>query len=325
MINSFTLVTPTYDPIGLILHPLPSTLNHSCDYNAVIRISRGGYYQRAYAKIEVIPLHQIEKGEEVVISYIDDNLPYRNRQKELRERYFFTCQCRKCLQGPTSPTDVFLNGPTPLDLQEVQKLEDRTVELLKSADSDTSLTGPVQKLKFASYLIYETRVWPLHRYPFPALRHQLILAYLDARQFNLAFAHATIQHFKVDPILMPQSHHPIRMVHGWIFVLLMDHIMNPDKNEWAAQKWDLISYKVDVNFWRSYVIRDLYKTKEKLPSSYLTTMIHSKHREIRYNRYYGPIDETTLNNKEKFDNEYELMEKMMDDVLEADGAWQAAS
>lgn len=325
MINSFTLVTPTYDPIGLILHPLPATLNHSCDFNAVIRISKGGYHQPAYAKIEALPLRQIEKGEEVVISYIDNSLPYRNRQRELRERYFFTCQCRKCLQGPTAPTDVFLDGPTPLDLQEVQKLEDRAIELLKSADSDTSLSGPVQKLKFGLYLIQETRVWPIHRHPLPALRHQLILAYLDARQFNLAFAHATIQHFKVDPNLMPQSHHPIRMVHDWIFVLLMDHIMSPNKNEWAAQKWDLISYKIDVNFWRSYVIRDLYKTKEKLPSSDLTAMIHCKHREIRCHRYYGPNDETMLNNKEKYDREYELMEKMMDDVLDADGAWQAAN
>jgi hypothetical protein len=325
MINSFTLVTSTYDPMGLFLHPLPATLNHSCDYNAVIRISKGVYYQRLHAKIEVIPLRQIEKGEEVLISYIDDNLPYRNRQKELYERYFFTCQCRKCLQGPTAPTDIFLDGPAPLDLQEVRKLEDRTAELLTSAESDTSLTGPVQKLKYALYLINETRIWPVHRYPFPALRHGLILAYLDARQFNLAFSHATIQHFKVDPILMPVSHHPIRMVHDWIFVLLMDHIMNPEKSEWAAQKLDLVSYKIDVNFWRSYIIRELYRAKEKLPSSDFTAMIHSKHREIRYNRYYGPIDETALNSKEKYDKEYELMEKMMDDVLEADGAWQTAT
>jgi hypothetical protein len=325
MINSFTLVTETYDPLGLVLHPLPATLNHSCDYNAVIRISGAWRYPHwVSGKIEVIPLRQIEKGEEILISYIDANLPYRNRQNELRERYFFKCQCRKCLQGSTGRTDVFLDGPTPLDLQEVRKLEVRVVELLESAESDTSLTGPVQKLKYAIYLIWQARIWPLYRYPSPALRHQLILAYLNARQFNLAFAHAAIQHFKTDADLMPQKHHPVRMVHNWVFVLLMDHIMNPEKNEWASQKLDLVSYKIDVNFWRSYIVRDLDGAREKVAPSRFTAVIHSKHQEIRYTRYYGPIDESKLNNKEKYDKEVELMEKMMDDVLEADGSWQAA-
>ena len=325
MVNSFTLVTPTYDPLGLVLHPLPALLNHSCDYNATIRIGGAPRYYRIYSKIEVIPLRQIEKGEEILISYIDANLPHANRQEELRQRYFFTCQCPKCLKDSTAPKDGFPDGPTPLDLNDIHKLEGRAAELLKSAESDTSLTGPVQKLKYALYLIQKTGVWPLRRHPSPALRHRLILAYLDASQFNLAYAHAAVQHFRIDPELMPQSHHPIRMVHDWVFVCLMDHVLDPQRNEWASQKWDLVSYKIDISFWRSYVIRDLYKSAQKVPYSQFTiSTLHNRHEQIRH-RHYGYPGEWELNNKEKYEKEYALMEKMMDDVLEADGAWQAAS
>lgn len=307
------------------MHPLPALLNHSCDYNATVRVTRQGSHQRVHAKVEVVPLRQIEQDEEVVVSYIDANLPYPNRQKELRERYYFTCQCRKCLQGPTTATDVFLDGPTLLDLPALQQLENRVAELLKSAESDTSLTGPVQKLKHALYLIHETGVWPLHRYPHPELRHQLIIAYLEAREYNLAFAHATIQCFRVDPTLMPERYHPIRMVHDWTFVVLMHYIMDPEKNEGAGQKLDLTSYKIDLNFWRSYTIRELYRATEKMPDSDFTAMIRRAHREIQHHRDYGLGDEELLNDTQFYRKEYGLMEKMMDDILVADGSWQAAS
>jgi hypothetical protein len=301
-------------------------LNHSCEYNAVIRICEAWQYPKATScRIEVVPLREIEKGEEILISYIDANLPYRNRRDELCERYFFKCECSKCLEGYTAPTDVFLDGPPPLDLQEVRKLEGRAVELLNSAELDSSLTGPVQKLKYAIHLIWQTRIWPLRRHPSPSLRHQLILAYLDARQFHLAFAHAAIQHFKIDPEVMPQSHHPIRMVHDWVFVRLMDHIINPEKNDWASQKLDLSTYSIDVRFWRSYIVRDLLNAADRLPPSHFRSVICNKHQEIRYRRYYGLVDESKLASAEKYEKELDLMEKMMEDVLESDGVWQTAS
>ena len=323
MINSFTLVTPTYDPLGLVLHPLPALLNHSCDYNATVRIEKGWLHNRTTTKIEVVPLRQIKYGEEILVSYIDANQPFSNRQKELRDRYFFTCQCPKCLQGSAAPTDKFFDGPGPLDVQQVHQIEGRAVDLLNSAKSDTSLTGPVQKLKYALHLLRETCVWPIYRFPSPALRHQLTLAYLDAHQFNLAFAQAAIQHFKIDPELMTQSHHPIRMVHAWVFVRVMDHIMSPEENEWAIQKLDLLPYKLNIRFWRSYIIRDLHRSAQKLPHSRFTVIVSLRHDEIR-TMYYSYPDESELNNNEKYDKEFESLEKMMDDVLEADGAWQAA-
>ena len=100
--------------------------------------------------------------------------------------------------------------------------------------------------------------------------------------------------------------------------------MNPEKNEWASQKLDLLSYKINIRFWRSYIIRDLHRSAQKIPHSQFTSMVHIRHGEIR-DGYYSYRDESELNNKEKHDQELAPMEKMIEDVLEADRAWQAAS
>lgn len=42
-------------------------------------------------------LRDIKKGEELTISYIDENLPYETRQRQLKELYYFECKCPKCL------------------------------------------------------------------------------------------------------------------------------------------------------------------------------------------------------------------------------------
>lgn len=318
MINCFTLVTPTYDPLGLVLHPLPARLNHSCEHNAIIRFRTGHLnYVGPCLTLEVVPMRQIKKGEQILISYVDATHPFINRQRELRERYFFACQCSKCLLGPTTPIDKFLAGPTALDADEVQKVENRCIELLKGATTDTSLTGPIQKLKYALHLLRQTQVWPIIRHPLPSIRHQLILAYLDAHQFNLALAQAAVQRFRTDPELMPEKHHPVRMVHDWVFVRLIDHILDSEKNEWASQKLDLGPYGIDLAFWRAYIICDLQETVGLVPSSTFSSRVWSRWQQGRNRTYaYGAV--SNHDSKEKLKKEVELIDRVIEDVLESE-------
>lgn len=79
---------------GTAFFPLQSCMNHSCCPNA-----------KAFKRDEdrdgqatVIALRPIRKGEEITISYIDEELPYENRQALLAD-YGFRCQCPKCLEG----------------------------------------------------------------------------------------------------------------------------------------------------------------------------------------------------------------------------------
>ncbi|XP_058072761.1 histone-lysine N-methyltransferase ATXR2-like isoform X2 [Magnolia sinica] len=78
---------------GTAFFPIQSCMNHSCYPNA-----------KAFKRDEdrdgeatIIALRPILKGEEITISYIDEDLPYKERQALLAD-YGFRCRCPKCLE-----------------------------------------------------------------------------------------------------------------------------------------------------------------------------------------------------------------------------------
>ncbi|KFK39502.1 hypothetical protein AALP_AA3G252100 [Arabis alpina] len=78
---------------GTAFFPLQSCMNHSCCPNAKAfkrEVDRDG-------QAVIIALRRISKNEEVTISYIDEELPYKERQALLAD-YGFSCKCPKCLQ-----------------------------------------------------------------------------------------------------------------------------------------------------------------------------------------------------------------------------------
>ncbi|PQM35070.1 histone-lysine N-methyltransferase ATXR2 [Prunus yedoensis var. nudiflora] len=78
---------------GTAFYPLQSCMNHSCSPNA-----------KAFKREEdrdgqatIIALKPISKGEEVTISYVDEDLRFEERQALLAD-YGFKCRCPKCLE-----------------------------------------------------------------------------------------------------------------------------------------------------------------------------------------------------------------------------------
>ncbi|KAJ7948179.1 histone-lysine N-methyltransferase ATXR2 [Quillaja saponaria] len=78
---------------GTAFFPLQSCMNHSCCPNA-----------KAFKREEdrdgqatIIALTPICKGEEVTISYVDEDLPFEDRQASLAD-YGFICRCPKCIE-----------------------------------------------------------------------------------------------------------------------------------------------------------------------------------------------------------------------------------
>ncbi|KAF3779948.1 Histone-lysine N-methyltransferase [Nymphaea thermarum] len=78
---------------GTAFFPIHSCMNHSCCPNT-----------KAFKRDEdrdgqatIIALRPISRGEEVTISYIDEDLPYEDRQASLAD-YGFQCKCPKCLE-----------------------------------------------------------------------------------------------------------------------------------------------------------------------------------------------------------------------------------
>ena len=78
------------------LFPLLARINHSCDACAEVR---GGEFVDAH--VDVSATRDIEKGQEITISYInlgknEGKKARHRRMKELQARYLFICQCSRC-------------------------------------------------------------------------------------------------------------------------------------------------------------------------------------------------------------------------------------
>ncbi|TKA52304.1 hypothetical protein B0A53_04772, partial [Rhodotorula sp. CCFEE 5036] len=103
--NSFALTCPTdLSNIGVSISPLTALINHSCVPNAVVvfpSFPKSAAPSSAPSpspskNMAVVALRDLERGEEVVTSYVDLSLPREERQKELQERYKFVCHCEGC-------------------------------------------------------------------------------------------------------------------------------------------------------------------------------------------------------------------------------------
>ena len=71
---------------------IATRLNHSCDPNITYSVNKKGLVFQT--------LKPILKNDELYISYINNNLPKKERQELLLTRYGFICKCTKCMNEP---------------------------------------------------------------------------------------------------------------------------------------------------------------------------------------------------------------------------------
>ena len=88
--NQFGLWSPNDDLLGLSLHPSASFFNHSCIPNC--------YSEWSGINLVFKALYPIPAGSELTISYIDAHSQTRQRREELRNAYYFTCICPRCVK-----------------------------------------------------------------------------------------------------------------------------------------------------------------------------------------------------------------------------------
>ena len=76
---------------GTGFYALHSCLNHSCVPNVKIHKCGDG-------KAVVETVQTVEPGEELLVSYVDEELPFDERQEALAH-YSFSCSCTRCQSG----------------------------------------------------------------------------------------------------------------------------------------------------------------------------------------------------------------------------------
>lgn len=90
--NSFGLMTVSKkgkEVTGRMVFPLASFFNHSCEPNCEVQYGPADV-------LKVVTSQTVEKGEELTISYVDEDASTASRQRHLLQDYHFQCSCAKC-------------------------------------------------------------------------------------------------------------------------------------------------------------------------------------------------------------------------------------
>ncbi|KAJ1138366.1 hypothetical protein NDU88_004753 [Pleurodeles waltl] len=86
--NQFMIISDTSENVADGLYLTMSLLNHSCEPNCVTVFKGRHLHLRAIQEIQV--------GEELTTTYIDPLMTTVERQSQLRRKYCFQCDCRRC-------------------------------------------------------------------------------------------------------------------------------------------------------------------------------------------------------------------------------------
>lgn len=88
--NAHTICDGELRPLGTGLYPVISIINHSCFPNSVL------VFEERLAAVRA--MQHIPKGTEVLISYVDIAGSTISRQKTLKDQYYFSCACSRCIK-----------------------------------------------------------------------------------------------------------------------------------------------------------------------------------------------------------------------------------
>ncbi|KIW16061.1 hypothetical protein PV08_06112 [Exophiala spinifera] len=213
-INTFTLTNPQFEPIGLALHPRTSMFNHSCVPNAYVRfdVSRSDSLSRPADShgISVHALQPLQKDEEITLSYVDGKYPFEQRQRELKERYFFICACELCRSEKNAPV---LPSRTSQKAKSVESHAERVLSKVQSAPV-VSLQH-IDEIRTAMVAFAEPGCWPLYHYPWLQLRHELLQGLIGSTKYSDALLQSAAITRYIHPAVYEQPHHPIRLTQMW--------------------------------------------------------------------------------------------------------------
>ncbi|KAI8359980.1 hypothetical protein BD560DRAFT_491759 [Blakeslea trispora] len=114
--NNFSINDVDMFAVGEGTYPIASLFNHSCRPNAVVM------FDGALSIIRAI--EDILPETEITLSYVDTAHSRSHRQRALREKYFFDCQCERCISGQRGYLSLIdtLLGQEENDWDRVQEL-----------------------------------------------------------------------------------------------------------------------------------------------------------------------------------------------------------
>jgi hypothetical protein len=267
MINSITLVSATFDQLGMTFDPTIALINHSCNPNTAI------VFDGNIASIRSI--RNIAQDEQITTSYVDNTFKRATRRQQLREQYFFECHCVGCesLDGKFTGRDSWLcerpncksRIPEPLlkgdfacpkcrssqsiSLDALRSLETKATSVLEETPSPQQSLSSFLNDNLLPTLTSLTSCpsWPPIRQPAPALRRQIYQLALDSQNFEAAYYHSNLLCTPPLSELHPEPYHPLRTVQLFATASLIALLASQENNvDYMKRAWELLKMTWDL-------------------------------------------------------------------------------
>jgi len=120
-INSFNIVNGEMQAVGTGIYLAPSILDHSCSPNAVVT------FEGIELRLQMIQDLPVLNWDSIKISYIDLLNSNADRLNELKERYYFDCDCPRCNSDDIDKYQYALKCPSCSSPVPVKKKEKSSV------------------------------------------------------------------------------------------------------------------------------------------------------------------------------------------------------
>ncbi|CBX95721.1 hypothetical protein LEMA_P028730.1 [Plenodomus lingam JN3] len=210
--NSLTLITPTLDPLGIVLDSTLGHINHSCDPNAYIMMDG--------AETSIRTLRPIKKGEEKGATLDEDNwaIEPENLPNEMDHAADAIITREALAQDPSNYV-----GDSKEEIK-IAALQGKAFAEYERAQQLQSPEAAVQAIQDVMQFCQQSKLWPLHRQPYAALRDDLIVNLLSMGKFTEAWAQCAKRYRYILPKLYPIPFHPVRVVQTWQMAMLAAYL-----------------------------------------------------------------------------------------------------
>ncbi|KAL2163927.1 hypothetical protein VTH06DRAFT_3139 [Thermothelomyces fergusii] len=168
------------DVIGYAFDMVTAMINHSCAPNAFITFEG--------SHLRVRSLKPIAAGEEITVSYADPSIPVFNRQRFLKDTFFFECRCKGCEDDQR--VQLALAG-APENIPKLQEIQQQMIETIayavRTSQSPGSCTPDIENLEsvetklrtITAAAFLRNEPYLEHVQPLPSIRRSLAMLYLE--------------------------------------------------------------------------------------------------------------------------------------------------
>ena len=293
--NATELPTTIYGSIGVMLDFLVAKINHSCEPNLSIQRPQQTMIsdwmnstqlsdEERKTFIQMVPLRDIQEGEELLNSYVVPTTSVNARKAKLKEDYFFECKCPRCLSDAQAAAALAEQRPG-LSNRFDQWAKDVCVQIGHKPGAIQRAAAAMDKSK--QYLehpvLYTTG-------DFPEIALRLILEGLKAEAFHEALINGLRIYFLVNPQRFVGRHNPTNIYTNFLLLDMFDAVLGlstpPGITNEKVEKW-LCSLsargmsKLGLIYWRHRICADLIKRLESSAAKGLVALAKNREEQAR--------------------------------------------